>query len=235
MLRELFLELLAPLRCAACDRRTRDLFCEVCVASVEPSIDPGRAVFSYGGAVEIAIQRYKFQSRPDLAIRFAGPLAEAAARFAVDLVVPVPLHPLRLVERGFDQASLLARPVARRIGAGFDPRLLRRVRNTPKQSKLARAERLHNVVGAFRCVRSTKGLKILLIDDVATTGSTLAACRETLIEAGAREVVPFVIALRDELTSLGRPSASLAPCCSPPAGAFAPGVRLELGMEPKAR
>lgn len=196
----MLLELLAPQRCAACEERTRLLFCPACAPSVERALDPKRAVFDYGGAIEVAIQRYKFHARPDLAPRLAAPLAEGARALGpFDVVVPVPLHPRRLVERGFDQAALLAAPVARAIGAGYDPRSLRRVRNTPKQSKLPRNERLSNVRGAFRCVRPVRGRKVLLIDDVATTGATLAACEETLIEAGAAAVLPFVLALRDDL------------------------------------
>lgn len=199
MILDLLLEALAPLRCAGCDEPSRALFCDGCAISVERAVDSRRAVFDYGGAVEAAIHRYKFQSRSDLAPRLSAPLVRAVKAFDVDTIASVPLHPMRLVERGFDQAALLARPVAKARRLPYDPRLLRRVRNTPKQSKLARAERLSNVRGAFRCVSAIKGRKILLIDDVATTGATLSACAETLMEAGASLVVPFVLALRDDL------------------------------------
>jgi ComF family protein len=203
----LFGELVAPMRCAACDVLVapRHLFCAACASSVMragPQAPLEDAVFDYGGAVATAIARFKYAGRSDLAARFAGVMAGAADREhhrAIELVVPVPLHPSRLVERGFDQAALLALPVARRWGIPCAPRALLRTRPTPPQASLDRAARAANVADAFRCAlpEKVRGRRILLVDDVRTTGATLGACVDALDRAGAREVRTLVLASRD--------------------------------------
>jgi hypothetical protein len=128
----LFGELVAPMRCAACDVLVapRHLFCAACAPSVMragPQAPSEDAVFDYGGAVATAIARFKYAGRSDLADRFAEVMAGAAAREShgtIELVVPVPLHPSRLVERGFDQAALLGTAVARRWAIPCAPRAL---------------------------------------------------------------------------------------------------------------
>jgi len=158
------------------------------------------AVFEYGGAVATAIVRFKYAGRSDLAPRFSGIMAAAAALVApeVDLVVPVPLHPRRLVERGFDQAALLGAPIARRLGIEHAPRALLRTRATPPQASLDRTARSANVAQAFRCSapRRIVGRRVLLVDDVRTTGATLSACAEALRNAGAADVRTLVLASR---------------------------------------
>jgi ComF family protein len=165
------------------------------------------AVFEYGGAVATAIVRLKYAGRSDLIPRFAGVVAgvvadvvgEHAARVDVDVVVPVPLHPRRLVERGFDQAALLAAPLARRLGAPFAPRAIERTRDTPRQASLDRAARADNVAEAFALCSAPSvvaGKRVLLVDDVRTTGATLAACGRVLRQAGADDVLTLVIASR---------------------------------------
>ena len=154
-------ELVAPTRCVACEERVgpRVLFCTACGASVLPAAElPPRhhAVFEYGGAVATAIVRFKYAGRSDLAARFSGIMAAAAALVApeVDLVVPVPLHPRRLVERGFDQAALLGGPIARRLGIAHEPRALLRTRATPPQASLDQTARAANVANAFAARQS---------------------------------------------------------------------------------
>jgi ComF family protein len=196
-------ELVGPTRCAACDELVspRLLFCGACAPSVlSPGEQPAaqHAVFDYGGAVATAIARFKYAGRSDLAVRFAEVMAGVAGG-DVDLVVPVPLHPCRLVERGFDQAALLAMPIARWRGIRCDPRALLRTRPTPPQASLDRAARSANVADAFRCAvpERVSGRRILLVDDVRTTGATLASCAEVLRRAGALEVRTLVLASRD--------------------------------------
>jgi ComF family protein len=199
-------ELVAPSRCAACDEYVgaRALFCGGCGVSVMRAGDQPaghHALFAYGGAVATAIVRLKYAGRSDLATRFADLLAEVALplRDHVDIVVPVPLHVRRLAERGFDQAALLAGPVARRLGVAHAPRALLRHRETPRQASLDRSARTSNVDAAFSCAASPiiEGRRVLLVDDVRTTGATLASCADALREGGARSAVSLVLASRD--------------------------------------
>ncbi len=189
------LDLLAPPRCAACDA-TLDAgaagFCDACAPLLDP--DPtGLGALIYGGPVADAVRRFKYGPRPELARPLGARLAQAALAHAgqVDAVVPVPLHPRRLAARGFNQASLLARPVARALGVPLSF-ALRRLRHTPSQASLEVTRRLDNVRGAFRA--RPAGGRVLLIDDVRTTGATLAECASALAAAGAREVRPLVLA-----------------------------------------
>lgn len=199
-------ELVAPSRCVACDEYvgSRVVFCGACAPSV---LRAGRqpeaqyAVFAYGGAVSTAVTRFKYGGRFDLGSRLGPLMAEEIADRgpAVDLVVPVPLHPSRLAERGYDQAAILAAPVARRLDVPFAPRGLVRTRATPPQASLDRAARLENIASAFRCrvPRAIREKRVLVVDDVRTTGGTLAACAKVLTAAGASHVCTLVFASRD--------------------------------------
>lgn len=203
---------LGPPTCAACDARVRDhvVFCQACAATIEPPpepddastadarLEPTVAFGAFGGALAIALRRLKYQDRPDLAAPL-GHLARRAARLAgltADLVVPVPLHPRRLVERGYNQAALLAAEVAVELEAPLVARALIRLRNTPQQAHLDRDARRDNVAQAFRArdPRALQGRRVVLVDDVATTGATLTACAEALLAAGAASVTAIVVA-----------------------------------------
>src|SRR5882672_3623266 len=147
---ELFAATLAPPRCAACDRSVPMLvaLCPVCAADVERvgRVDPrGVAAYVYGGAIGRAVARLKYERRPDLARPLGDLLWAAVEPYTAELrqavVVPVPLHPSRLAERGFNQSALLARPIARRLGAPLRPRALRRTRDTAQQATLDRDAR----------------------------------------------------------------------------------------------
>ncbi|WP_437568802.1 ComF family protein [Sorangium sp. So ce542] len=171
------------------------------------------AFAAFGGAVAEGIRRFKYGDRPDLA-RPLGRLLLGAARDAevsADLVVPVPLHPRRLAERGYNQAALLAAHVADGLPVSMAPRALCRVRPTAQQAQLPRGLRLQNVAGAFR-VRAPErvhGRRVALVDDVATTGATLAACREALLGAGAASVTYLVLATTESgVDELRRPPLS---------------------------
>ena len=203
--------LLAPARCAACDANVplSTIFCPPCAITVEPfhGVDPrAHAAFAYGGAVALALTRFKYQKRPDL----AAPLAALLQRrvFAAlraerpSIVAPVPLHPARLAERGYNQAALLARPLARALGARFAPRALARFRDTPRQTGLDRHARVSNVERAFRVRQIEERARVLLVDDVLTTGATLAACADALRNAGCGEIAAVVVA-RAELGDRG--------------------------------
>jgi ComF family protein len=114
----------------------------------------------------------------------------------VDLVVPVPLSPERARLRGFNQAELLARPLAAARGWRLDEAALVRSRDTAQQTRLPARERRANMVGAFAVLETetVRDRRVLLVDDVCTTGATLEACAVPLIEAGAAGVWALVIA-----------------------------------------
>lgn len=114
----------------------------------------------------------------------------------VEIVTAVPLHPSKQRARGYNQSELLGQSFARHTGLAWEPALLKRARNTKSQTKLNRAERLANMTGAFSCVapEQVRGKTILLIDDVATTGSTLEGCAIALKTAGAKRVFAYTYA-----------------------------------------
>lgn len=199
-----------PPRCSACDQplRRTAVFCSPCSAtlcSVEgvrtlPAPCPVRiiAVGGYGGALAEALRRLKYQDRPDLA-RPLGALAARAVRRhqrRPQLVIPVPLHPSRLAHRGYNQSALLGAVVASQLRVPLLARALRRCRATKPQQGLDRSRRAANVEAAFaaRAPDVVRGRRVLLIDDVVTTGATLAACARALYAAGARQVDALVVA-----------------------------------------
>lgn len=193
------LTLLAPTRCPGCDEVAEgvEAFCAPCSALIERTSDPS-AVFEYGGPVADGIQRFKYDGRSELGAALGSLMADHAHPWAdkVDAVVPVPLHWGRRRSRGYDQAALLARPVAKALRVPVLLRGLRRVRNTPSQVDLPHGERQQNIAGAFAPWR-LRGLgRVLLVDDVRTTGATLRAASEALRAGGVSEVHPFVLATR---------------------------------------
>jgi ComF family protein len=202
LLLEVLSSLVSPERCAACDARVpfRTVFCSPCASTLvaRPSTAHRWVAFSYGGALAQAVHRFKYASRADL----ARPLGDLMRRGipprldrVPDLVVPVPLHFARIVERGFNQAALLARPVARHLGIPLRARALERVRDTPRQATLDRARRATNLNGAFRVREGgLEGKHVLLVDDVRTTGATLEECARTLRDRGVERVTSLVLA-----------------------------------------
>jgi ComF family protein len=200
--------LLAPPRCASCDEPIPSgvAFCRPCASTVERfvSTDPSlTAAFVYGGAIARAIVRLKYDGRSDIA-RPLGDLLWAAIeprRGALRdaIVVPVPLHPSRLSERGYNQSTLVARRIARRLGAPLRALALARTRDTEKQASLDRRSRPSNVSGAFvaRRAGSMAPRMALLVDDVRTTGATLRECERALRSAGAVHVHCAVVAQAD--------------------------------------
>jgi ComF family protein len=193
----------APPSCAACGEPAAGLaFCAPCASNTFAARGScwATAAFVYVGAVARALARLKAERRTEVARPLGDLLWSAIVSRATDLdapvVVPVPLHPARLAERGFNQASLLALRVARRLGAPLWPSALTRMRDTPRQATLRREARRASVRGAFvaREPEHISGRSILLVDDFATSGATLDACAAALREAGARAVHAGVLA-----------------------------------------
>lgn len=165
-------------------------------------LDGGVSPFLYEGTAKEMVLALKYQGRISLAPFLARSMAEELLRrpenLPADLILPVPLHPVRLRERTFNQAELLARFLSRELAVPCESGLLIRCRPTRPQAELNREERARNVQGAFDLRGKTrlKGLRILLVDDVLTTGSTAEACARLLKSAGARTVTA-VTAVRD--------------------------------------
>jgi len=156
------------------------------------------AVGLYQGPLSKAVHALKF-SRSPLLVRFLGnQLAKTVRRQRQadisPLIVAVPLHPSRLRRRGVNQSLLLARQIGRQLGWPVTSDLLQKPVATPLQQRLGARQRLTNLRGAFAARRELSGEKILLVDDVMTTGTTARVCTETLLAAGAGEVIIAVIA-----------------------------------------
>lgn len=244
----LILDVLSPPTCAACDARVsrRAVFCAGCALTVLPLEDDRErpasasarrsdrragplppairviAFAAFGGAVAIALRRLKFTSRPDLG-RPLGDLARCAVRrvdLRADLVVPVPLHPRRLAERGYNQAALIARAVAEELRVPLAARALARIRSTARQATLDREARFENVREAFRVrdAAAVRGRRVVLVDDVLTTGATMDACTLALRDAGAASVTAVVVARagiddagRDPISPADEPGSAARP------------------------
>lgn len=195
---------LVPPRCAGCGAAGAWL-CTACRAAldarqVRAGTMPIRAAGAYQGPLRDAIATFKYRGERGLAKELGGLVADRlAAALAlgerVDAVVPVPLHPRRAAQRGYDQAALLAAEVARRTALPLLP-ALHRIRPTSPQVDLDRRARANNLAGAFVGeAGSLRGLYVALVDDVATTGATCSAAASALRACGARHVGAYVVAL----------------------------------------
>jgi ComF family protein len=152
----------------------------------------------HSGAVRGRVHQFKFEGRMEWLPALVQLLETAYVNWGTespDVVVPVPLHPKRLRERGFNQSGLLAKEFSRRHGLPVSFDLLIRKKWTEPQTRLNRKERLENVKGAFglRDASAVPGRRILLIDDVFTTGTTLSECARTLKKGGASEVYVLTV------------------------------------------
>ncbi|MDP4026235.1 ComF family protein [Methylobacterium sp. NEAU 140] len=166
-----------------------------------PVFERARAVALYDDVARRLVHRLKYEDRLDL----AGPMARMMAASGRELiaeaacVVPVPLHRWRLWRRRFNQAALLARPLAAGAGLPFEPWALARIRATRSQVGLTRAGRAENLSGAFRVpaaeAHRIAGRRVLLVDDVTTTGATGNAAARALLRGGAAAVDLLTFAL----------------------------------------
>lgn len=193
------LSLLYPCRCAGCDRLIPhgQALCPACADAFErlrlpepPADDEAPlALFEYEGAVRQAVILLKFHGRAQNAAFLGGLLAgelERSGRF--ELCCGVPMTAAERRRRDYNHAALLAKSAAKALDCRYAPRLLVKRRETGLQHRLSREERSRNLRDAFSASPEARGRRILLIDDVLTTGATLRECAQTLYRAGAREV-----------------------------------------------
>ena len=190
-------DLLYPRRCGVCGLLGDEPICAICEAGF-PRADSAVHAPEWRGALDGVARLYRYEGRAEQAVRrlkfsrataLAAPMAERFAKFAMrvgldepDLIVPVPIHWSRRYLRGFNQSELLCE--------GFDRSkvrtdVLRRIRATRPQVGLTPDERRVNLSGAFRAEDALRGLSVLLVDDVITTGHTVGECAKTLKAAGA--------------------------------------------------
>lgn len=200
------LDLLFPPRCVGC-RAEGSLLCLECQKSLSridhhesnvPNVDGIRSLFPYDGVVRQAILQLKYYDVKALAVPLAKLLKQSldAEPLPCDLLIPVPIHPSRLHERGYNQSALIARELGKLISVPLASDTLTRRRHTSPQAKAANLEeRQRNVADAFYCSgRKPEGKRILLIDDVCTSGATLRACASSLKAAGAISVWGLTLA-----------------------------------------
>lgn len=185
---------LPAVRCPQCALPTAlGETCGRCLAK-PPHYDATIAAFHYDFPLDKLVQSFKYAHRLALGSYFAREIATQAQGLKPDLLIPLPLHPLRLRERGFNQAQELARAVGKILGCPTSANICTRTRHTPAQAALPWRERAKNVRGAFHCNADLSGRHIALIDDVMTTGASLSECARTLKLHGAARVTLLVIA-----------------------------------------
>jgi ComF family protein len=166
--------------------------CGACL-SRPPHFDRTNAAFTYAWPLTPLIHQFKYAGN----LALAGVLGTAIAKRVVsgaDLIIPMPLAPARLRERGFNQALEIARVVSRLTGAPLALNACRRVRDSAPQAMLPWGERAKNIRGAFVCDADIRGRRVAVLDDVMTTGATLNEIARTLRRAGASEVEGWVAA-----------------------------------------
>lgn len=195
---------LAPPYCVCCGLPFEydlgpEALCGACTRA-QPAYGRARAVMRYNDASKRLILGFKHGDRTDGAPAYGAWLARAGAELTAtaDLIAPVPLHPWRLLGRRYNQAALLAHALGRETGLPVVSDLLVRRRYTPSQGRLNVAARRRNLVGAFAVKQgrqeALEARRVLLIDDVLTTGATVSACARALRRGGAAAVEVLVLA-----------------------------------------
>lgn len=171
------------------------------VAAKAPLYARARAAGRYAGTLKTLVHDFKFRDRQDLKHLFVRWLYGAGAPFwaEADVLIPVPLHRKRLLARRFNQSALLASALRRATGVSYAPDALLRTRATAQQVGLTASQREDNVRGAFTVPKSEhdrlRNARVVLVDDVITTGATASACTRALLAAGVRHVDVLAVAI----------------------------------------
>lgn len=182
-------------KCKKCGKELRDDTKEYCTdCSVKKHyFKLNVAVFEYSDMVSKSLYKFKYHNRRTYARFYGEAIAKHCAndirRWNPDVIVPVPIHYKKRIKRGYNQAALIARELGKEINIYVDEKYLYRVVNTRPMKELNKTTRKKNVENAFKIYKNVvKYKKIILVDDIYTTGSTLDACAKALLGAGASEV-----------------------------------------------
>ena len=186
-----------PPFCRSCGRKvTRGDVCIHCQNN-PPAITEVRSWSNYDEIVQKALQQLKYHRNLALGETFSDYLCELVinAGWVIDVITPIPLGRARQKMRGYNQAALLAKPVSYKLDILYEPKIVYRSRETLSQVNLSLNERRSNVAGAFQANGNlASGKRVLLVDDITTSGSTLNACAQALIIAGAMRVYGVTVA-----------------------------------------
>ena len=199
--------------CCGAEGVTQQL-CGACMSD-RPHFDQTISAFRYAYPLDRLLQAYKFNANLSLLPLFADALHRVIAAqdgaLRPELIIPLPLAPKRLAERGFNQSALLGERLSTALGIRYEARGMLRVRETPPQAGLSRKGRLKNVRGAFDCAGRLDGKRIAIVDDVMTTGATLSEAAKVLKNAGAAYVSAWVIARADKHNDLSTADSATVP------------------------
>lgn len=201
------LDLVFPPRCAHCDRvDTR--WCADCLRLLHEDtpclqtrllapFDGFAATAIHDGVVQSAVHALKYEGLRSMGQSLGARLAAVLAQtdWQIDAILPVPLHSTRLRERGYNQSQLLAEALSEISGIAMVEGALNRARHTPHQVGLSQQERLANVKDAFVATADVSQRRVLIVDDVCTTGSTLIACAESVLMHGAQAVYAMTVSM----------------------------------------
>lgn len=212
---EAFINFVYPPYCILCEGHLKTceyLVCSECWMNLPllennlgtlPPLSGVWSVWSYDERLQKIIHEMKFYRKPSLTRKIgeamAGLVIQNNRLQSAQYLIPVPLHKIRMRERGYNQSVLLAKIVSQKTLIPVENDCLKRIRNTTPQSKLNAEQRRTNVVGAFRVSQKGKisGKTVILIDDVFTTGATLQECALRLLNSGARQVFALTAARAD--------------------------------------
>ena len=193
----------ASTSCPQCGLSSSGQLCGSCISS-PPNFDATHAVFLYQYPIDKMMQRYKYGNMLNISYTFGQLLAEKLSLSAlnnsslniaaIDLIIPMPMHPTRIKQRGFNQALEIAKVLSKNHPEKLDYKSVARQTLTPPQASLALKERVKNIKGAFRVNDDLAGKRIAIVDDVMTTGASLNELAKTLKKAGASHVECWVIA-----------------------------------------
>lgn len=217
---EKILRLIYPAKCMVCDKilmeDVRAFLCDQCKNALErygrgffrnermPAVDSVFSAFYYNGGIETAIHAFKFKNQPGLSGTISRLMCEELENHGgipeSDYIVPVPMHPRKKRQRGYNQSELIAVKLGEYFNIEVRTDILRKVKYTRPQSRLKRIDRIHNLEGTFALEpgASVEGKSILLVDDVLTTGTTMNTCAKILKDKGTAHIYGIVAAIAEK-------------------------------------